>query len=197
MHDVRACATFFRNKISTDSMINAAAFWLAFAKTTNIHTSFNNSNLRESRHRMMLARAARCVDNIPRRSLAGALTSIVVLGAVLQADEPTASLYHWQPVRLAQGGSSRALSRIRSMRTFAIAGPKRKGQSTRRRPFLGGPVVQVALKYYCGADSDKSREPEVQTSRHNDFLVGRILELRTCQIRGPARGLSCLAPSIR
>jgi hypothetical protein len=40
-----------------------------------------------------------------------------------------------------------------------------KDKALRRQPFLGGPVVEEAQKYYCRADPDTSRVPKVQASR--------------------------------
>ena len=50
---------------------------------------------------------------------------------------------------------------------------KRKGQASRHQPFHGGPVVKAALKYYCLADANRSREPKNRTykaSRRQRFL---------------------------
>jgi hypothetical protein len=65
-----------------------------------------------------------------------------------------------------------------------------EGHASPGQPFLGWHGVKAALKYYCRADSDKNREHRYGAA--DGCSAGPILESRTCQIPGPARGLQCL-----
>jgi hypothetical protein len=76
---------------------------------------------------------------------------------------------------------------------------ERKRQASRRQPFLGGPAVLAALKYYCRAKSDKSREPKVQASHRQRILGGRSTRTpslpksrTTAQVAVPVRSVTCV-----
>jgi BNR/Asp-box repeat len=144
-------------------MKKATAISLAFTKRSNIDAAFKDPIVRELRCIMTLARTASCFDSIQRRSLAGALTSIVVLGAVLQAGEPTASLYHWQPVRLGAGGFVTGFvthpldANVRYCRTDVGNAYRWDGREWRpiivRAGDKGMPADLAATPVVCGVDS--------------------------------------------
>jgi hypothetical protein len=67
--------------------------------------------------------------------------------------------------------------------------PRRSRKPSGRQPSLGGPAVRAALKHYYRVDSDKSRKPNERHRAALTFSEGLILELRTCQNPGSARGL--------
>jgi hypothetical protein len=71
--------------------------------------------------------------------------------------------------------------------------PRRSRKPSGRQPSLGGPAVRAALKHYCRVDSDNSRKPKERHRAALTFSEGLILELRTCQNPGSARGLPHLA----
>ena len=112
---------------------------------------------------MTLARTERRIHSMPRRSLAGAVTSIVVFGAALQAGEPAASLYQWQPVRLGAGGFVTGFvthpldARVRYCRTDV--GNAYRWDGSEWRPMIvrageqGMPADVAATPVVCGVDS--------------------------------------------